>query len=74
MNEVMWREVMGFRNMLEQRCLLQGLLNPWHAAFPLWVPGLLAGPHGKHVCGCSSGREAWQACRTELDVFLIMVE
>lgn len=44
MNEVMWREVMGFRNMPEQRCLLQGVLNPWHAGSPLWVLGLLAGP------------------------------
>lgn len=42
MNEVMWREVMGFRNTPEQRCLLQGVLNPWHADFPLWVPGLSA--------------------------------
>ena len=42
MNEVMWQEVMGFRHMPEQRCLLQGVLNPWHADFPFWVPGLSA--------------------------------
>lgn len=55
MNEVMWREVMGFRNMPEQRCLLQGVLNPWHAGFPLWVPGLLAGP--------SAGARGWLSFR-----------
>lgn len=42
---------MGFRNMPEQRCLLQGVLNPWHAGSPLWVLGLLAGP--------SAGARGW---------------
>lgn len=55
----MWREVMGFRNMPEQRCLLQGVLNPWHAAFPLWVLGLSCRvPQGEHVCGYPLAREA----------------
>lgn len=51
MNEVMWREVMGFRNTPEQRCLLQGVLNPWHADFPLWVPGCFAGSLCGNPCG-----------------------
>lgn len=50
MNEVMWREVMGFRNMPEQRCLLQGVLNPWRADFLLWVPGLSAVSLGVSMC------------------------
>lgn len=59
MNEVMWREVMGFRNTPEQRCLLQGALNPRHAGFPLWVPGASRmSLCGEPVGGFSSGREA----------------
>lgn len=59
MNEVMWREVMGFRNTPEQRCLLQGALNPRHAGFPLWVPGASrVSLCGEPVGGFSSGGEA----------------
>lgn len=60
MNEVMWREVMGFRNMPEQRCLLQGVLNPWHADFLLWVPRLSAVSLGVSMCVAflQSGKQA----------------
>lgn len=71
MNEVMWQEVMGFRHMPEQRCLLQGVLNPWHADFPLWVPEPSAMSLCASTCGFSSGREAGVRRGVETNVCLI---
>lgn len=68
MNEVMWREVMGFRNMPEQRCLLQGVLNPWHADFLLWVPVLSAVSLGVSLCVAflQAGKQACAGVETNV--------
>lgn len=74
MNEVMWREVMGFRNTPEQRCSLQGVLNPWHADFPLWVPGaVLLGPSVGTRVGLSFRQGSSMLRGVETNVFLIML-
>lgn len=70
MNEVMWREVMGFLNTPEQRCSLQGVLNPRLAGLPLWVQGFPPGPSvGTCVAFLQAGKpacleECWRQTRS----------